>query len=146
MSVSKAWGKIQGSNIKNGLLTCERMRLTFFSFFYFYGFIILFSPSCRALGRVENAFLVTTTLWGSTKLTMSTLKLVKMKELVCSYTMSLIHSMSSFSQHLSKKGKRKQWRKKKTKKLGFPIHEFFYKLLFCCQDQLVFFSKWCHVN
>jgi hypothetical protein len=94
-------------------------------------------------------------LWGSTKPTMSTLKLVKMKELVCSYTMSWIHSMSSFSQHLSKKDKRKQWKEEKTKKLAtldlnihfdFPIHELSCKLLFCCLDQLVFFSKWCLVN
>jgi hypothetical protein len=83
-------------------------------------------------------------------------KIGQMKELVCFYTMSLIHSMSSFSQHLSKKGKRKQLKRgKKTKKLAtldlnihfdFPIHELSCKLLFCCPDQLVFFSKWCHVN
>jgi hypothetical protein len=157
MSVSKGLGvKFKGPILKNGLLTCERMRLTVFSFLFFHGCIILFSPSCHALGRVENAFLLIPTLWGSTKSTMSTLKLVKMKELVCFYTMSLIHSMSSFSQHLSKKGKRKQWKRgKKPKKLAtldfnmhfdFPIHEFFCKLLFCCLHQLVFFSKWCHVN
>ncbi len=152
----KAWGQIQGSNIKNMWLMCERMRLNLFLFFSFHGFFnFLFSPSRCALGGFDNAFFLTATLWASIKPIMSTLKLVKMRKLVCFHIMSSIHSMSSFSHHLSKKGKRKQWKKLKTKKLttldpniqfGSPNHELSYKHLFCYPDQLVFFSKWCHVN
>jgi len=52
----KAWGPIQGSNIKNVCLTCGKIRLTFglFSFFssFFYGFFnFLFSFSFCALGK-----------------------------------------------------------------------------------------------
>ncbi len=53
------------------------------------------SPSFCALEKNENAFLPTTTLQGSTKLTMSTLELVKNGGASVLSTMFSIHSMSS---------------------------------------------------
>jgi hypothetical protein len=49
----------------------------------------------HAFGKVENTFLLATTLWGSTKLTMSILELVKNGGADVLSTMSSIHSIYS---------------------------------------------------
>jgi hypothetical protein len=79
----KAYGPILGSSVENVWLTYERIRLIFGLFFLFKIYF-------------ENVLLLVTTLWGSTKLVMLTLKLIKNGEAnVLATTMSLIYNILS---------------------------------------------------
>ncbi len=119
MSVSKGLRSNSRVQYKKCVIDMWEDEVQLFLFILIHGFFnFLFSHSCCALGRVENAYFLRTTFWGSIKPIMSILKLVKMRKLVCFYAMSSIHSMSSLSQHLSKKDKKKEKKEKKNKEIS----------------------------
>jgi hypothetical protein len=100
----KAWGPIWGSNIKNVWLTCKRIRSTsglFFSVLSWFFLIFCFHFHFVHLGRVENAFSLTTILWDS----------------IVNHVNSKIDQKweSWCALNLSNKDKRKQWKRQKWK-------------------------------
>ncbi len=74
------------------------------------------SPPFHSLGKAKNAFLLTTTLWGSTKLTMSILELVKNGGVDVLSTMSSIHNIYSILIQFEQQGKKRMEKNKKWKK------------------------------
>ncbi len=140
----KAWGPIQGSNIKNVWLTCKRIRLTsgLFSLLllFFHDFFnFLFSLPFHALGKGWKCILSNNHLVKIHKVSHDNFKLIKNEGVCVLSTMPSIHICIFYSHRNWATRIKKNNEKEKTKKwatsdlsLHFdsPNHVLSFKLFF----------------
>jgi hypothetical protein len=97
----KAWGPIWGSNIKKIWLTYERIRLNLLFFFPWFFLISILTSILCTWKDWKCSFFLATTLWGSTKPTMLTLKLIYKKWGSTIRVLSTMPSINKFVFHFS---------------------------------------------